>query len=142
MIVTGIVMTDIMTLVMTDFTTGVMAGDIMTEASTGLHIGVLLIDPLTIPDLMIVVQMIYGTDAHGVTLVSETGETAVIPMTTNVAGIAVMRAIAGAHLMTTEIIAETAPIMTDAADLLLNQNIVPVDPLIVRSKKFNIACPQ
>ena len=104
---TDTVMTDIMTLVMTDIMTRVMAGSMTTEAYTGLHIGVILIDLLTVPDLMTIIQMTCRTEIYGLTLVSETGRTTVVPLTTDMAGIAMMTVIAGTHLMTAETITKT-----------------------------------
>ena len=55
-VMTGIVMTDIMTSTAADIMTGVMTGDMMTEVDTGLHIGVLLIDLQTALGLMTAIQ--------------------------------------------------------------------------------------
>ena len=85
---------------------------------------------------MTIIQMTYSTDVHEVTLVSETGETVVVPLTTDVTGTAVMTIIAGAHIMTAETITEAAPVMTGIASLLPNQSIAQVIPQNVRSKRL------
>ena len=76
------------------------------------------------------------TDIHGVTLVSGTGKIAVVPLTTDATGTAVMTFITGANLMTAETITEAAPIMTGVASLLQNQSVAQVIPQNVRSKKL------
>ena len=106
---TDTVITDIMTLIMADIMTGVMEGGMTIEVNTGLYIGVPLVDLQTVPGLMSIIQTTCRTDNQGVTLVSETGKTVVVLLTTEVTGTAVMTVIAGAHLMTAMTIAEAAP---------------------------------
>ena len=57
MIMTGTVMTDIITSTLADTMTGVTTGGTTTEVDTSLHIGILLIDLQTILGLMTTVEM-------------------------------------------------------------------------------------